>query len=53
MASFDSLYIISSEQFHKETVYDEVNGRGRVYCVLGVCPSVRPSYACVQAQNWS
>jgi len=27
LAAFDSFYIISLEQFHKETVYDEVNGR--------------------------
>ena len=27
LANFDSFYIISSEQFHKETVYDEVHGR--------------------------
>jgi len=26
LAAFDSFYIISSEQFHKETAYDEVNG---------------------------
>jgi len=27
LAAFDSFYIMSSEQFHKEMVYDEVNGR--------------------------